>query len=207
MVAEQLQRVDEQVVVIHHIVDFLAVAVNAMDRFELVDDLVEVGIILQDDARNRLLGAGGKSENIEQDRALAVPLEQPMDAGTVDHLHGHEVAVSVFAELDDLADVAVVEQRNQARFVQEELEQLAVDGERGQHPLEGHHPLIPRRPHLRGQAHLAHAARRQATEDSVLPRDNGLGHLHASREGEPSRGEVGRQQGGRALHCESPSWH
>src|ERR1700722_10487196 len=67
---QQSQRINQKVVVVHDVVSLLAVAEDAVDRLELANNRVEVGIIVNHHGRDRVLRVGRKTEDVAGNGAL-----------------------------------------------------------------------------------------------------------------------------------------
>jgi hypothetical protein len=77
----------------------------------------------------------------------------------------------VIAEVEDLADVRVMEVADDAGLVDEHLDEVFVARELRQHPLDHDEARKPRAPGLARQVHLAHATDCQPAHGLVFPRE------------------------------------
>ncbi len=93
--------------------------------------------------------------------------EQAVDVRAVDELHRQEERTVVFAKIEHLHDVGVIEARCDLRFVDEHRHEIRVAGVLRQDALERDALAEPMRALPMRHEHLGHAARRQATFDGV----------------------------------------
>ena len=93
-----------------------------------------------------------------------------------DVLHRDEVRVVDAAELEDLADVGVVELARDLRLIDEHLDEVGVLGHRRQDPLDREDLLEAFDAEGLGLEDLGHAADADAFEQQVFPEGNGLPH-------------------------------
>ncbi len=84
-------------------------------------------------------------------------------------LHDEEVVLAVVADLDDANDVRVIEQRREARLVEEHANELRVRREVRQDPLDDDEGAKAGNVAGQRQIDLRHAARREASNDLVAP--------------------------------------
>ena len=102
----------------------------------------------------------------------------PAQRGAGDKLHGNPIGTLVHAHVMDLHHVGVVQQRLNARLVQEHGFNLAVTQQFLGNALEHHALFKAARPHLSGQIDLRHAASCQQLRDLVATH-NLRGQCHA----------------------------
>jgi hypothetical protein len=93
--------------------------------------------------------------------------EHAADVAPVDVLHGDEVLGADAAELEELDDVDVVQQRRELGLADERLDEARVLGQVRQEALERHDPLEALDPTLERAMHGCHAAHTEALVDQV----------------------------------------
>jgi hypothetical protein len=84
-----------------------------------------------------------------------------------DVLHGDEEVLLLLAQLVDLHHVGVGQRRDQARLLQEHLDQLGLGREVGEDALDHHHALEATHAALAREEDLGHAAIGEPIEDLV----------------------------------------
>ena len=100
-------------------------------------------------------------------RDLARVTEDATDIASVDVLHRDEVLGADTAELEDLDDVDVVEQRGELGFAYERLDEARVLREVRKQSLERHHPLETFDAALERAMHRGHSAHAETLVDQV----------------------------------------
>ena len=92
---------------------------------------------------------------------------EPRDALACEELHRDEEIVALPTQLEDVDQVRVAQVRDEARLVEEHLDDAALDREVGQDPLDDDRALEAVGPLQASEEDLGHPAAREAPDDLV----------------------------------------